>query len=489
MSEKRQYPTVLTIAGSDSGGGAGLQADMKTMQAFEVFSTCVVVGLTAQNTLGVQGAYPADESVVRAQFESIMADFEIRAAKTGALFDERRVKEVAKNVSRYKIKNLVVDPVMVAKGGAPLLDEDGVRTMKEDLLKRALLVTPNIPEAELLSGMSIGNLEEMKKAASKIQALGVPNVLVKGGHLAGEKVYNFALLGSETFVLTGEKVNTARKHGTGDTLSAAIISLLAKGCSLKSAIIAANDYMNAILPQPLFTGHGHGSLNHGLWKNPEKVRESLTGESLSRQLVIGLGNVQYDEQKLLGLVEEACQAGMTVVQYREKGEKRVDFEKRLEIARKLKGLCAAYGVLLFIDDDVDLAILSKADGVHVGQDDTSVEAIVERAPELLIGLSISTMQELEKSKKDLAQITYIGVGPVYETTTKTDAKPAIGLEGLKAIKNQVKVPVIAIGGINEENAVAVYSAGADGLAVISAITNSDHLIETVKKLIKHGEAT
>nr|WP_282570636.1 thiamine phosphate synthase [Fructobacillus parabroussonetiae] len=215
----------------------------------------------------------------------------------------------------------------------------------------------------------------------------------------------------------------------------------------------------------------------------------MTGESLSRQLVIGLGNVQYDKQKLLGLVEEACQAGMTVVQYREKGEKRVDFEKRLEIARKLKGLCAAYGVLLFIDDDVDLAILSKADGVHVGQDDTSVEAIVERAPELLIGLSISTMQELEKSKKDLAQITYIGVGPVYETTTKTDAKPAIGLEGLKAIKNQVKVPVIAIGGINEENAVAVYSAGADGLAVISAITNSDHLIETVKKLIKHGEAT
>lgn len=485
MRKAEQYPTALTIAGSDSGGGAGMQADIKTMQFFSAFSTSIVVGLTAQNTLGVQGAYPTDPAIITAQFESVMADFDIRAAKTGALFDAIRVSEVAKNVERFQIKQLVVDPVMVAKGGAPLLDEAGVLAIKSELLPKALLVTPNIPEAELLSGQTIQNEADMAEAARRIQDLGVPNVLVKGGHLEGNIVLNYALLGDESFVLKGEKVNTIRKHGTGDTLSAAITAMLAKGISLKDAILIGNDYMNRIVKHPLFIGKGHGPLNQALWSNPNQKMTSLSAQNFSCQLVVGLDNVAVNRQRLFDLVEKACQAGVTVVQYREKGNERPDFLEQLNLAKTLRKICQENDSLFFIDDNVDLAVASEADGVHVGQDDVSVQSIVERAPELLIGLSISTMAELKASQDELAQVAYIGVGPVFKTSTKKDAKAPIGLDGLEEIKKATTIPVVAIGGITEERAKEVYEAGADGIAVISAITKSTNISETVRKLGKN----
>nr|WP_238479308.1 thiamine phosphate synthase [Fructobacillus papyrifericola] len=219
-----------------------------------------------------------------------------------------------------------------------------------------------------------------------------------------------------------------------------------------------------------------------MWSNPKKTFANLTERALRCQLVVGLANVDYDANRLFDLVRAACEAGVSLVQYREKGERSVDFEKRLAVAVTLSRICQKKDVLFFIDDDVDLAIASGADGVHVGQDDTSVASIVERAPQLLIGLSISTMAEFEKSRSSLADLAYIGVGPVFDTKTKKDAKPSIGLAGLKRIKEAAQLPVIAIGGLTEENAAGVYEAGADGIAVISAITKSDNLNRTVQKL-------
>ncbi|KMK53878.1 Hydroxymethylpyrimidine/phosphomethylpyrimidine kinase [Fructobacillus sp. EFB-N1] len=270
MIDPNQYPTALTIAGSDSGGGAGMQADIKTMQACKAYSTVIVAGLTAQNTLGVQGAYPTDLAVIDQQFASVMADFDVRAAKTGALFDEARVLQVAKNIRHYRQKNFVVDPVMVAKGGAALLDQAGIAALKNHLLPLATLVTPNLPEAELLADMKISNRDGMVTAGQKIQALGVPNVIVKGGHGEGPIIYDYVLLENEEgFWLEGQKVETSSKHGTGDTLSAAITSFLAQGDSLREAIEKGHRYMNAIIGHPLVIGHGHGPLNHGQWSNPE----------------------------------------------------------------------------------------------------------------------------------------------------------------------------------------------------------------------------
>ncbi|GAP02568.1 phosphomethylpyrimidine kinase [Fructobacillus pseudoficulneus] len=266
MIDPHQYPTALTIAGSDSGGGAGMQADIKTMQACETFSTVVVVGLTAQNTLGVQGAYPTELSVIDEQFASVMADFDVRAAKTGALFDRDHVLQVAKNLRDYNQANLVVDPVMVAKGGATLLDPAGIEALKQSLLPLATLVTPNLPEAELLADMTITSRDEMVQAAKKIRELGVANVIVKGGHGDGPVIYDYVLLADqEGFWLEGPKVETSSKHGTGDTLSAAITSFLAQGDDLKTAIIKGHRYMNTIIGIPLPLGHGHGPLNHGRW--------------------------------------------------------------------------------------------------------------------------------------------------------------------------------------------------------------------------------
>nr|WP_274381121.1 thiamine phosphate synthase [Fructobacillus papyriferae] len=212
-----------------------------------------------------------------------------------------------------------------------------------------------------------------------------------------------------------------------------------------------------------------------------------SGQDFSCQLIIGLENVAFDRAKFFALVEKACLAGVTVVQYREKGVERPDFLEQLSVAKALKEICRKTKTLFFIDDNVDLAIASGADGVHVGQDDTSVQSIVRRAPELFIGLSVSTMEEFEASREDMPYLAYIGVGPVFDTTTKKDAKPAIGLNGLAVLKAAATVPVIAIGGINEKNAKAVYQAGADGVAAISSITKSKNLVKTIQQLSQSQE--
>ncbi len=168
----QQYPTALTIAGSDSGGGAGLQADLKTMQACQTFSTNVIVGITAQNTLGVQGQYPLPKQVVTRQFASILADFHIQAVKTGALFDAEHVQMVADELQWSRLPNLTVDPVMIAKGGAHLLTPAGIRKIKSQLLPQATIVTPNLPEAELLAEQQIISEADRLSAAKKIQQLG-----------------------------------------------------------------------------------------------------------------------------------------------------------------------------------------------------------------------------------------------------------------------------------------------------------------------------
>lgn len=269
MSELNQYPEVLTIAGTDSGGGAGIQADTKTMQAYEVFSTQVIVGVTAQNTFGVQNLFPLPASVIAAQFKSVFDDFQIKALKTGALFDQEHVDIVVDNLKQYPFKNLIIDPVMVAKGGANLLSDDAIATLKQNLLPLGTLVTPNLLEAEILSDQAIKTYDDMKSAAKKIKELGVQNVMIKGGHTDNQKeIYDYVLFADKTELwLSAPRIDTKRTHGTGDTLSSAIVSNLAKGLSLEASIKDAHEYLKRIIKNPLLIGHGHGPLNHGNWEN------------------------------------------------------------------------------------------------------------------------------------------------------------------------------------------------------------------------------
>ena len=264
-------PQVVTIAGSDSGGGAGLQADLKTFQARHVFGLSIVVALTAQNTYGVQASLPIPGGFIDAQFQSLAADFNIRAAKTGMLADREHVEAVVRNLQQVDFGPLIVDPVMVAKGGATLLASEAVVTIKEQLLPLADVVTPNLPEAEILVGKKIVTNADMVRAARTIQTLGVKHVIIKGGHRQNHKAEDLILLADGTcYWLSAPRIATANTHGTGDTFSACIAAELAKGQPLKAAIMTAKAFLQGAISQGISVGHGHGPTNH--WaKLSEKV--------------------------------------------------------------------------------------------------------------------------------------------------------------------------------------------------------------------------
>lgn len=254
----------LTIAGTDSGGGAGVMADIKTMQERHVFSAAIVVAVTAQNTLEVADFMAMPKRMIDEQFKSVAEDLKILAAKTGMLADVPTVKAVVENVKKYDLGPLTVDPVMIAKGGARLLSEDAIQTAKTELLPLATILTPNLPEAEELTGMQIKSEDDMKIAALKLQDMGVKNVLVKGGHnILEDKSSDFVLLeDGNSFWVTSPRVDTNRTHGTGDTLSSCITAELAKGKSVEDAIRIGKRYVSATIANGIQVGHGHGPLNH-----------------------------------------------------------------------------------------------------------------------------------------------------------------------------------------------------------------------------------
>ena len=252
---------VLTIAGSDSGGGAGIQADLKTITVLGGFGMSVITALTAQNTLGVQGVYEVPENFVEKQFDSVATDIGIDAAKTGMLANSKIIRVVSKKLRQYGINKLVVDPVMVAKGGAPLIVNEAKKSLIEELLPLALIITPNIPEAEELAKIKVSSIDDMKKSAEIICGLGAKNVVVKGGHLAGNPV-DILYDGKNFHEFTSERIDTKNTHGTGCTFSAAITTKLAEGKSVFEAVKTAKEYTTTAIRFSLNIGSGHGPTNH-----------------------------------------------------------------------------------------------------------------------------------------------------------------------------------------------------------------------------------
>lgn len=259
---------VLTIAGSDSGGGAGIQADIKTFQELGVFGTSAITAVTAQNTCGVHGVYPMPAGAVKAQLDAIGSDFDIAAVKTGMLFDAEIIAETAAGIERHGWRNLVVDPVMIAKGGATLLQQDALEAMRKVLLPVASVITPNIPEAEMLSGMKIRNSADRRKAAEQILAFGAKAVVIKGGHADNPLMAEDYCLdqNGESFVLRSARIHTQQTHGTGCTFSAALTAELAKGQTLPDALVTAKRFIQSALSHQLHIGAGHGPTNHAAFR-------------------------------------------------------------------------------------------------------------------------------------------------------------------------------------------------------------------------------
>jgi hydroxymethylpyrimidine/phosphomethylpyrimidine kinase len=252
---------VLTIAGSDSGGGAGIQADLKTITVLGGFGMSVITALTAQNSLGVHGIHDVPTEFVEAQFDAVARDIGIDAAKTGMLASSEVIRAVAGKVRRYGIEKLVVDPVMVAKGGARLIREEAKKTLIAELIPLAFVLTPNIPEAEVLSGIGITAIGEMKEAARIIHRMGARHVVVKGGHLSGDAV-DLLYDGCEFREFSSPRIATEDTHGTGCTYSAAIATALAFGKDVAGAVTQAKRYITEAVRYAWRLGGGHGPTNH-----------------------------------------------------------------------------------------------------------------------------------------------------------------------------------------------------------------------------------
>jgi hydroxymethylpyrimidine/phosphomethylpyrimidine kinase len=253
----------LTIAGSDSGGGAGIQADLKTFTAFGVFGTSAITALTAQNTIGVQGIMEVDPTFVERQIRSVLDDIGTDAVKTGMLSSPGIVKVVSGTMCEYHIKNIVVDPVMVAKSGNKLLSIEACRVLIEELLPIASVVTPNIHEAQVMLNMEIKTRDDMREAGRLLKERGCGWVVIKGGHLGeGSEVTDIVYNGDEFFSLSGPRVDTKNTHGTGCTFSSAIAAGLAKGYDTLEAIKKAKSYISMAIKESFTIGSGHGPTNH-----------------------------------------------------------------------------------------------------------------------------------------------------------------------------------------------------------------------------------
>ena len=260
MSEEHT-PIALTIAGSDSGGGAGIQADLKTFAAFEVYGASALTAVTAQNTLGVTAVHELPVDVVRAQIDAVATDLGMDAVKTGMLSSAAIIDTVADRLLHHGVQQLVVDPVMVAKGGDRLLREDAVTALASRLLPLALVSTPNAEEAAALCGHPVQTMEQARGAAEAIHGMGCRYVVVKGGHF-GEDAVDVLYDGSSFTEFPAKRIATTSTHGTGCTFASAVAAGLARGRSVENAVSDAKDYVTAAIAAAPSIGAGHGPLHH-----------------------------------------------------------------------------------------------------------------------------------------------------------------------------------------------------------------------------------
>src|SRR3984957_3658771 len=266
---------VLIVAGSDSGGGAGIQADIKTVTALDGFAMTALTALTAQNTVGVHAVHPVPPDFIARQIEVVLSDLGADVIKTGMLGDSAVIDTVCEALHQFAPGvPVVVDPVMVAKGGHKLLADEAVDALRRRLLPLAAVITPTLPEAEALAGMTIASVADMRVAAAALLALGVPAVLLKGGHLPGDELVDLLATPDGIEVFASSRIHTKNPHGTGCTLASAVACGLAQGMTLRDAVARARAYVRAALLSAPGFGAGHGPLNHAVTVDVERLKDA-----------------------------------------------------------------------------------------------------------------------------------------------------------------------------------------------------------------------
>ncbi|XP_051133625.1 thiamine biosynthetic bifunctional enzyme TH1, chloroplastic [Andrographis paniculata] len=485
-----RVPHVLTVAGSDSGAGAGIQADLKACSARGVYCSTVITAVTAQNTVGVQGVNIVPDDFVKEQLKSVLSDMRPDVVKTGMLPTPGTVKVLRECLKEFQVKALVVDPVMVSTSGDVLAGPSILRSFREELLPLADLVTPNLKEASaLLGGILLETIADMRYAAKTIHDIGPRNVLVKGGDLsASSDAVDVLFDGKDFYEFSSVRINSRNTHGTGCTLAASIAAELARGSSMYAAVKIAKRYVESALgysKEILIGGGQQGPFDHFMKLKNSAVNLHTYRPFHPKDLLLYAVTDSRMNQKwgrsLVDAVKAAIEGGATIIQLREKDADTRDF---LESAKTCLEICRSHSVPLVINDRIDIALACDADGVHVGQSDMPVH--VARSilgPDKIIGVSCKTPEQAEKAWVDGAD--YIGCGGVYPTNTKEN-NVTVGLEGLRNVCMASKLPVVAIGGIGAANTRAVMELGIpnlEGVAVVSALFDRESVSTETRNLL------
>jgi thiamine-phosphate diphosphorylase len=375
---------------------------------------------------------------------------------------------------------VVLDPVLASTDDVPLLDEGGVQTLIRDLVPLCDLLTPNLIEAEVLTGIPVIDLDSAADAGIALLKLGVKNILVTGGHFPAQATDTLITQDEPQLVYSGHLFETQHTHGTGCLLSAGIAAMLAKGTILRLSIAEAKALIYDGLSDPVTCGKGRGYPN----AFSSRTRMGVHGRSHAERLELINGLYVVTDSKLrpgrnhVGIVRAAFAGGARVVQFREKQRSTRLFCRQLETGYRLAD---AHHALLLVNDRVDLAAFWWMDGVHLGPDDMHpADARGILGPDKLIGVSVSTVEE---AKRIAAYASYLGVGAIYRSKTKDDAGSPVGLERIRQFKRAFPhLPIVAIGGINKDNIADVAAAGADAAAVVSAAVCADDMEQAVRDL-------
>lgn len=480
-------PLSWTIAGSDSGGGAGIQADLKTFQSLGVHGCSAITAITAQNTRGVQRVEHVAPGMIQAQLFALAEDLPPASIKIGMLGGTAAVQAVADFLDTVKTY-VVCDPVMMATRGGALLDDAAYNTFRDEILPRVDLLTPNVPEAERLLSRRIDSPAEAEQAARDLLKLGVKAVLFKGGHMGSPMSCDYWTHGTESAWLNSPRLATEHSHGGGCTLSAAIAAGRARGLDELSAITLAKTYTNQGLRGGGGIGGGRGPVSHDGWPtNPDDLPWITTTAAASPD------RLRFEAEGPLPLgvypivdradwLERLLPAGLKLVQIRVKDLEGAALEAEI---RRAVDLSRRFGARLYINDHWRLALRFGAYGVHIGQDDLpGTDLVALQKAGLRLGLSTHNFAELARAMQIIP--SYVAIGTLFHSPSKTFSHNPLGLDPFRLMKPLAGVPVVAIGGISLALAGEVEAAGADGLAVISDVLAASDPAQRVREWLSRS---
>ncbi len=486
---------VWSIAGSDTSGGAGLQADLKTFQALDAHGCVVVTAVTSQSTASVDAIEPITAVHIGKQISSLKSDLPAHSIKIGMVFSAQIAQSIVEHLQNFIGGPIVWDPVLSSTSGTNLVAEADIEEIKRSMFSISEIVTPNIPEACLLAGIAPVDSRNHDRAelndlveeiGRKLLSQGARAVLIKGGHAGGTYSQDYFTDGHQKWWLTSRRIAAAVQHrGTGCTLSSAYAVGRARGYSQLDSLVYAKGFINQCLRQAYPSGSGSLLLNYQSFKISEEYLPCMTpqavSEELERKAFLRHDNIGfYPIVNRAEMVDKLVKAGAPTVQIRIKD---LHGEELATEIRHAINLTRASNTKLYVNDHWELALEMGAFGVHLGQEDL-VTANIELLHKRGVRLGVSTHCLSEVARALAIQPSYVAIGPIFTTTTKEMSFQPQGLAGFHLWRQALTAPLVAIGGIFLENAPDLLSLGANGIAVVRDVTQTQDIAARVKKWLE-----